>query len=174
MSSFSILVFNADGDTLRFELFAKTDHSGLESVVHGKITSIGGDSLFSWSKGPLEASINIRIADHKDAADWVLEWLRHLWPFGSLIEDLKIVAHHCINCSGSHAPAVMVHSRFPAGYPIVYKSDARCIIAASQQLLPGDVKLVVVFNTVAHSPAQFECNQEAEIANLALDAVQTM
>lgn len=173
MSSFSILVFNADSMVLRFALFEKPEGGALKSVVHGRVTDIGGDSTFEWNFNDMQAHIQVSISDHRDAADWVLEWLEHLWPLGSLLGGLHIVAHNCVDCAGSHASPAMIENRFRAGYPIAYSPDAHCIVAASQQRFPEDVKLVIVNGT--RRSADSDCAyEETRIAELALHAAEAV
>lgn len=175
MSSFSILVFNADGIVLKFALFEKPEAGTLKLVVHGRVTDIGGDSSFEWSFNQMQANIHLRVEDHRDAADWVLEWLEHLWPLGSLLEDLRIVAHCCVNCSGLHAPPVMIENRFQADYPIAYSPDAHCIVAASQHRFPEDVKLVIVNGTYGNSRLEADlAHEETRIAELAMGVAEAV
>lgn len=173
MSSLSILVFNADGMMLRFALFEKPQGNALKSVLHGRVTNIGGDSLFEWNFNDMQAHIQVRVSDHRDAADWVLEWLEHLWPLGSLLENVHIVAHNCVDCAGSHAPPVMIENRFRAGYPIIYSPDAHCMVAASQQRFPEDVKLVIVNGRNANPGPGCE-HEETRIAELAVEAAEAV
>lgn len=171
MCAFSILVLNAVGMSLHFELFEKTDADALRSIMHGRISHIGGRAQFVWNNNQVQARVAINVANHREAAEWVLEWLEYLWPLGSLIERLKIVAHHCVNCQG-HAPAVLVESRFQHERTVFYKSDAHCIISASREWFPEDIQLITVFH--ARNGGKTICSRQAalEIAGLALQAIQ--
>jgi acetate kinase len=170
MSAFSILVFNARGAELRFALFEAGVADALKPIVHGRVRDIGEHAVFEWRNNQLQTRIPVVINNQKDAVDWVLEWLEHLWPLGSLLDGLKVVAHYCVNCMSQHASAMLVdEKKLSAGCPVHKKADEQCGITASQHRFGRRVKVVVVFN---HNNASPEGDDEARIAELALDAVQ--
>lgn len=164
-----ILVFNTDHTTLKFGLFEKPATGVLKSVVHGKVSNIGGQSLFEWSNGNVDANIPVAISDLEDAADWVLHWLEHLWPLGSLLEGLKIVAHRCANCSRRSVSPVGVQGGGMLEQPVICEPDPRCIIGISRERFPDNVKFVALNNT-PDTTSLTGSNEESRIAQLALKA----
>lgn len=172
MPSFSILVFNTDGTTLRFELFDKCESGQLKSLMCGKITNIGGSSAFEWCDHRVGATLNIPVKDLKEATDWVLDWLEHLWPLGSLLDDLRVVAHHCVNCVSQKTPAVMREAKYESGGSLLYQPDPLCMIGTSRNRLPEHVKVIVVFNMKPENSSLRDANEEAQIADTALKALK--
>lgn len=171
MPSFSILVFNTDRSTLKFELFDKCEAGELKSIMCGKITNIGGSSTFEWCHHRAEGAVNILVRDLKNATDWVLDWLEHLWPLGSLLKDLRVVAHHCVNCVSLDATVVMRDGEFEVKQPFIYQPDPLCMIGTSRSRLPRHVKIIVVFNMKPESSSLSDTNEEVQIADTALRAL---
>ena len=162
-----ILVFNTYHTTLKFGLFEKPATGVLKSVVHGQVSNIGGQSLFEWSNGSVAANISVELSDLEDAADWVLHWLEHLWPLGSLLEGLKIVAHRCANCSiSSSSPTLIQGTLHPA-----IQSGAHCAVGISRERFPDDVVVVVVPAIESDQNELAGNDEEAWIARSALKAV---
>lgn len=93
MDTFSILVFNAGSSSLKFTLF----NDALKLIVGGTVSDIGGESSFVWGDGTVNANIYINIQSHEHAAEWILDWLQNLWPFGSLLRDVRVVAHRIVH-----------------------------------------------------------------------------
>ena len=93
MNAFSILVFNAGSSSLKFSLFSE----GLKLIVGGTMSDIGGESSFTWNEGKIQANIYINVQSHEHAAEWILDWLQNLWPFGSLLSDVRVVAHRVVH-----------------------------------------------------------------------------
>lgn len=163
-----ILVFNTDHTTLKFGLFEKPATGVLKSVVHGKVSNIGGQSLFEWSNGNVDANISVEICDLEDAAEWVLHWLEHLWPLGSLLEGLKIVAHRCANCSISSSSPTLIQG---ALHPAISQFGAHCAVGISRERFSEDIKVVVVPAIESAQNELADSDEEAQIARSALKAV---
>ncbi|HEU4709336.1 MAG TPA: hypothetical protein VFS17_08490 [Methylophilaceae bacterium] len=172
MPSFSILVFNTDRSTLKFELFDKCETGELKSIMCGKIKNIGGSSTFEWCNDRAKGAVNILVKDLKDATDWVLDWLEHLWPLGSLLEDLRVVAHHCVNCVSQNTSTFMRAGKYEPECPLIYQPDPLCMIGTSRNRLPEHVKVIVVFNMQPENSSLSDANEEAQIADTALKALK--
>ena len=97
MRAFSILVFNTGSSSLKFSLF----NEAMGLTVGGTVSNIGGESSFAWSDGAIQANIYINVRSHEHAVEWVLDWLQNLWPFGSLLRNVQVVAHRMVH-GGSH------------------------------------------------------------------------
>ena len=88
MLNFSILVFNAGSSSLKFAIYETQVAGDMRLVIRGVVSHIGVMASLHWSDGITGAHINVEAKNHQQAAEWVLDWLQHLWPFGSLLERL--------------------------------------------------------------------------------------
>lgn len=173
MKPISILVLNTDSANLKFELFEKRAIDTIKSIIHGKVSDIGGHSAFEWSNDIANANIRIKVSDLKDATDWVLDWLENLWPLGSLLSDLKVVAHHCVNCTTLNTPSILVADEYQHGRPVMYMPNPDCMIGRSRKRFSDDVKIIVVLNIKSGNAGSEEVNEEAKIAEMALEAASS-
>ncbi|MGZ8982633.1 MAG: acetate/propionate family kinase [Methylotenera sp.] len=153
METFSILVFNAGSSSLKFALFEDQATGPLKSIVRGTINNIGGISSLDWTDGTTHAHIFIEASNHEDAADWVLDWLQHLWPFGSLLDNIGLVAHRIVH-GGRHfcAPIVVaevVMAQLESLTPLapLHNANALAVMRASKKKFSRKVLTVAVFDT---------------------------
>lgn len=171
--AFSILVFNAYRENLGFELFAAHDHTPLESVIHGEVSDIGVRPSLEWKSAHAGAKEYIQAANYKVAAEWILDFLEDLWPFGSLLKDLGVVAYRCSYCSGElnqHA-LVMPPQRQSRDFP--YQPGSSCIVESSLERFGPEVKVVMIFKLSPEIVAQ-DGREERQIASMALKALDTI
>lgn len=101
MEPFSILVFNIGSSSLKFELFETSVNNDLQPVIKGIVNSIGELPMMDWNDGKTHTRIFVEANDHAEAAEWILDWLHNLWPFGSLLKNLGTVAHRIVH-GGNH------------------------------------------------------------------------
>ena len=144
---FSILVFNAGSSSLKFALF---DGRTLKLIVRGVVANIGGLSSLSWHYGITSASVNISAKQHEQAAQWVLDWLQNLWPFGSLLDNVGLVVHRIVH-GGSQffKPVMLTHKIMLQLSPLapLHNPQALAVINATQAMFTQKVVSFAVFDT---------------------------
>jgi acetate kinase len=150
VTPFSILVFNAGSSSLKFALF---DGLSLKMIVRGAVGGIGGLSSLDWSDGSTNAHVLIKANSHEDAANWVLDWLQHLWPFGSLLEDVSVVAHRIVHGGKNFRRPIIVTEKVMAQLdqlsPLapLHNPQAVAVMRTSQKTLSAQALTVAVFDT---------------------------
>lgn len=150
MSSFSILVFNAGSSSLKFSLF---DGQSLKLIVRGAVANIGGLSSLDWCYGTTSASVSIKAEHHVDAAHWILDWLQNLWPLGSLLGEVGVVAHRVVHGGKHFSRPVIVTDKVMAQLEQVsslaplHNPNALAVMRVSQELILKKVLSVAVFDT---------------------------
>jgi acetate kinase len=153
MEPASILVFNAGSSSLKFELFEVDSPREMKSIIRGTVGSIGGASSLNWSDGTTHARLLVDAADHTEAAEWVLDWLQHLWPFGSLLNNLNFVAHRIVHGGNSfYAPQlitekVMTQLEALTRLAPLHNPKALSVVRMSRAKLPSKVQMFAVFDT---------------------------
>lgn len=152
--SFSILVFNAGSSSLKFALF---DGLTLRLIVRGAVLDIGGLSSLDWRYGETSASVFIQTKCHEDAAHWVLDWLQNLWPFGSLLENVKVVAHRIVH-GGRHfskpvivTDKVLIQLEQLSSLAPLHNPQALAVMRSGQAILPKKSLTVALFDTAFFS-----------------------
>ena len=147
---FSILVFNAGSSSLKFALF---DGRTLKLIVRGVVSDIGGLSSLSWHYSITRASVSIPAKQHKEAAQWVLDWLQNLWPFGSLLDNVGLVVHRIVH-GGSQffKPMMLTHKsmlQLEQLSPLapLHNPQALAVINVTQAMLTQKVPSFAVFDT---------------------------
>ena len=147
---FSILVFNAGSSSLKFALF---DGRTLKLIVRGVVADIGGLSTLSWHYGITSASVSIPAKRHEEAAQWVLDWLQKLWPFGSLLDNVGLVVHRIVH-GGSQffKPVMLTHKIMLQLEPLsplapLHNPQALAVINATQAMFTQKVLSFAVFDT---------------------------
>jgi len=154
MNDFSILVFNTGSSSLKFSLFS----NALQPIVNGAVSDIGGESSFTWSDGSAQANIYISVRNHEYAAEWILDWLQNLWPFGSLLHDIRIVAHRVVHGGARFCmPTIVTEDVMgqldaQAHLAPLHNPQSLSVIRKSLEILSGNpltkhVLTVVVFDT---------------------------
>ena len=155
MDTFSILIFNAGKCSLKFTLLDRRAADSVKFMVEGCISDIGGKSSFSWTYGSIQSHIPVEISTHEEAAEWVLDWLQNLWPFGSLLNDLGLVAHQ-FDDGGKYfcAPVIVteaVMSRLEVLTPFATQHNAKVIgvLRTSRKIMTKNVLTIATFLTPA-------------------------
>lgn len=99
MIDFSVLLLKAGDHYLEFALFDGRVDNPLKSALRGTIDDIGSaSSSLRWNYAEIDACVLIQVANHEAAIEWVIDWLQNLWPFGSLIDQLCLIAHQVVDC----------------------------------------------------------------------------
>lgn len=154
MEPASILVFNAGSSSLKFDLFeVDTPSCEMKSIIRGTVGSIGGGSSLDWSNGTTNARVSVKASDHTEAAEWVLDWLQHLWPFGSLLSNLSLVAHRIVHGGNSfYTPQliteeVIVQLEALTRLAPLHNPQALSVVRVSREQLPSKVQMFAVFDT---------------------------
>jgi acetate kinase len=153
MEPFSILVFNAGSSSLKFELFENDASDDLKSIIRGKVVNIGGLSSLEWSDGTTRAEVLVEATDHAEAAEWVLDWLQHLWPFGSLLNDLSLVAHRIVHGGKSFCTPQLITEKVIMQLETLtrlaplHNPKALSVVRMCREILPSKVQMFAVFDT---------------------------
>lgn len=155
MDTFSILIFNVGKCSLKFTLLDRRAADSVKFMVEGCISDIGGKSSFSWTCGSVHAYIPVEISTHEEAAEWVLDWLQSLWPFGSLLSNLGLVAHQ-FDDGGKHfcAPVIVteeVMSRLDELTPFATQHNAKVlgVLRTSRKIMTKNVLTIATFLSTA-------------------------
>ena len=153
MLNFSILVFNAGSSSLKFAIYETQVAGDMRLVIRGVVSHIGVMASLHWSDGITGAHINVEAKNHQQAAEWVLDWLQHLWPFGSLLERLVMVAHRVVH-GGTffYSPVVIteqVLEKLDRLAPLapLHNPQAISVIRATQDKLHKNILMLAVFDT---------------------------
>lgn len=153
MLNFSILVLNAGSSSLKFALYEAQIAGGMRLVIRGAVTQIGAMATLHWNDGVTEAHFFVEAKDHQQAVEWVLDWMQHLWPLGSLLKRLVMVAHRIVH-GGTffYKPVVItedVIDKLNSITPLapLHNPQAISVIRATQQNLPAKMLMLAVFDT---------------------------
>lgn len=177
MDTFSILVFNAGNHSLKISLLDGYSANPLKSVIKGCISDIGGKSSFTWTYGSIHSNIPIEISTHEEAAEWVLDWLQNLWPFGSLLNDVNLVAHRFLDEDEVfHNPfivtdKVMSQLEKLTKFATLQNSKVIAVLQISQKKFARKALTVATFDTAISLAAQIhDTNLEYSVATEANEA----
>ena len=153
MLNFSVLVFNAGSSSLKFALYETKVAGDMRLVIRGVVSHIGAMASLYWNDGTTGAHIIVEAKNHQQAAEWVLDWLQHLWPFGSLLERLMLVAHRVVH-GGTffYNPVVIteqVMAKLDSLTPLapLHNPQAISVIRATQEKLHEKLLMLAVFDT---------------------------
>lgn len=153
MEHLSILIFNAGSSSLKFELFKNNSNNDLQSVIRGKVNDIGGLSIMDWDDGETHAQIFVEAANHAQAANWILDWLQNLWPFGSLLDHLDIVAHRIVHGGNTFFSPQLITDKVLAQLEELtrlaplHNPNALAVMRVTREMLPRNVQMFAVFDT---------------------------
>jgi len=167
MDTFSILVFNAGNHSLKFSLLDGYSADPLKSVIKGCISDIGGNSSFNWTYGSIHSSISIEISTHEEAAEWVLDWLQNLWPFGSLLTDVNLVAHRFVDSGKLFRDPLIVTDKVMSRlesltrFATLHNSKVIAVLQISQKKFARKALTVATFDTaISHAVQIHDTNLE--------------
>ncbi len=152
MKNFSVLVFQASEQRLEFSLLGIGTDQLFKSLIKGAIINIGGLSIFTWRYGNIHARIFIASCDHQMATEWVLGWLHHTWPLGSLLDDVHLVVHRFVHQSErSCSPMVVTENMMCILDDLIPFAETHnaCVISTlktSWELLSGKVFTIATFH----------------------------
>lgn len=149
----SMLVFNAGSSSLKFSLYDGLQNGLLKSIVKGTVNNIGAMASLDWSDGNTTAHIYIEASNHESAAEWVLDWLHSLWPFGSLLTNVGLVAHRIVyGGSNFSAPIVVTEKELLQLEALcelapLHNPQAMMVIRVALRKINHPVFTVAVFDT---------------------------
>lgn len=149
----SVLVFNTGSSSLKFALFDELPDGSYKVIVRGAVNDIGGKPLFSWTDGITSAHILTKAINHESAVEFVLDWLQNLWPFGSLLDGVRVVAHRIIHGGKHFSAPVIVTEKVMAKFEkltflaSLHNTQAISVIRACQKKFPNKVLTIAVFDT---------------------------
>lgn len=89
----SILVFNSGSSSLKFRLFDILNKHPLQSLVHGKVSSLGAQARCVWNVDGVDHSATHAIHNHQQAAEWVMSCLQDL----DLARSIKAIGHRVVH-----------------------------------------------------------------------------
>lgn len=153
MPTAAMLVFNAGSSSLKFTLYDGLQLGRLKLILKGKVRNVGGMSSLDWSDGNTTASIFIEASNHETAAEWVLDWLHSLWPFGSLLTNVGLVAHRIVHGGSYFSTAtvitekVMLQLENLGQLAPLHNPQAMMVIRAATKKLKSQALNVAVFDS---------------------------
>ena len=89
----SILVFNSGSSSLKFQILDILDKHPLQSLVRGKVSSLGAQARCAWNVGGVDHGASRAIHNHQQAAEWVISCLQDL----DLVQSIKAIGHRVVH-----------------------------------------------------------------------------
>jgi acetate kinase len=152
-ASAAMLVFNAGSSSLKFTLYDGLQSRRLKLTLRGTVRNIGGISSLDWSDGNTNTSIFIEASNHESAAEWVLDWLHSLWPFGSLLTNVGLVAHRIVHGGLNFSLPTVITERVMLQLEALgqlaplHNPQAMMVILAAKKKLKSQALAVAVFDS---------------------------
>lgn len=149
----AMLVFNAGSSSLKFTLYDGFQLGRLKSILRGTVRNIGGMTSLDWSDANTHASIFIEASNHESAAEWVLDWLHNLWPLGSLLTPVGLVAHRFVHGGRYFSAPIVVTEKVLlqlenlSELAPLHNPQAMMVIRATKKKLKSQALAVAVFDT---------------------------
>jgi len=141
----SILTINGGSSSIKFALYEIKD--SLLQLLSGKIENIGNENpqlSFTNIISGQKSSIEIKVVDHDDAANYLVDWLEKQEGFISV----KAIGHRIVHG--------MKHTE-PEPITTALLDDLKKITAYDSEHLPGEIKLIEVFRNRFPALAQIAC-----------------
>ena len=128
----SVLTINGGSSSIKFALYRVAEP--LKRGLHGTIDRIGlsGTNLTFISDGKPSASRKLTTANHKSAADFLIEWLEVQPDFASV----KAVGHRVVHGMKHTAPEIVTEKLL---------TELRRISPNDPDHLPGEIELIETF-----------------------------
>lgn len=152
MKKFSVLIFKASDKRLEFSLLRIGTNQRFDSRISGAIINIGELSIFTWTYGSIHARIFVETCNHQMATVWLLDWLHHTWPMGSLLDDVHLVVHRFVHQSTHPCLPMVVTERvmnmLDVLIPLAETHNACMIktLKTSWEVLSGKVFTIATFH----------------------------
>lgn len=153
MPTTSILVFNAGSSSLKFTLYDRLKLGSLKLVVKGTVSNIGAMPSLDWNDGNTKGRIFIDASNHESAAEWVLDWLHSLWPFGSLLNNVGLIAHRFVHGGRYFSRPIIVTGKVMhqlenlSQLAPLHNLQVMRVIQATKKKLRSQALTVAVFDT---------------------------
>ncbi len=141
----SILTINGGSSSIKFSLY-KIENP-LKQMFYGQLENIGSaNAKLSFNNSITEQKncISIKAADHKEAVDYLIDWLEKQEGFDSI----KAVGHRIVHG--------MKHTRPELVTPALLK-ELKKISAYDPDHLPEEIKLVEIFRKRYPAFRQIAC-----------------
>lgn len=147
------MVFNAGSSCLRFALFEESANGRCYALIKGAVNHIGCNAEFIWRHGGRTSQMLIDMPDYEYATEWILDWGRCLWPLGTLIKDIVMVAHRFVYGGGFFSGPVLVDNptinKLESLVPISpgQTAHALSVLKATQRHFSKNIPIIAVFDT---------------------------
>ena len=89
----TILVLNSGSSSLKFQLLDIVDKNSLQSLVRGKVSSLGAQARCVWNVDGVDHSASLAIHNHQHAAEWIMSCLQDL----DLARSIKAIGHRVVH-----------------------------------------------------------------------------
>ena len=89
----TILVLNSGSSSLKFQLFNILNKHLLQSLVRGKVSSLGTQARCVWNVGGVDHGASRAVHNHQHAAEWVMSCLQDL----DLARSIKAIGHRVVH-----------------------------------------------------------------------------
>ncbi|MDP2248412.1 MAG: hypothetical protein Q8J65_09800, partial [Nitrosomonadales bacterium] len=148
-----IMVFNAGSSSLKFARFQESASGNCFALIHGAVSHIGSNAEFIWRHGDRISQKLIDVHDYEYATEWILDWISHLWPLGTLINDIVMVAHRFVDGGGFFNDPVIVDNptidKLESLIPISPNQTPHALSAlkVTQRHFSKSIPTVAVFDT---------------------------
>jgi acetate kinase len=140
----SILMINGGSSSIKFALY-QVDKS-LKRKLHGKIDRIGlsGTNLIFIANGKPQTTRKIAVADHKSAANSLIDWLEKQNGF----ESVRAVGHRVVHGMKHTEPEIVTRKLL---------DELRRISPNDSDHLPGEIELIEMFRQRHPKLPQLAC-----------------
>ena len=140
----SILMINGGSSSIKFALY-QVDKS-LKRKLHGKIDRIGlsGTNLIFIANGKPQTTRKIAVADHKSAANSLIDWLEKQNGF----ESVRAVGHRVVHGMKHTEPEIVTRKLL---------DELRRISPNDPDHLPGEIELIEMFRQRHPKLPQLAC-----------------
>lgn len=148
-----ILVFNSGSSSLKFKIYRERADGELESFTQGALTHLGRTAQWTWREEEKSEHGYAELADHSDAARFVLERLHA----SGLAATLDAVGHRVVHGGDLFRAPVALDDETLARLHTVtdlaplHNPLALQVIGACRGVLGTRVPMVAVFDTAFHA-----------------------
>lgn len=149
----TLLVFNSGSSSLKFRTYRRTANDTFQPDIAGAITRIGRHASWRWKTPQLETEGHADLADHAQAAGWVLTRLRA----EKTAPPIEAVGHRVVHGGETFTtPALLtaenlvqleaISSLAPLHNPLALQ-----VIHLCRNTLGAQLPMVAVFDTAFHA-----------------------
>ncbi len=140
-----ILTINGGSSSIKFSLYQ--DDDAIVQLLYGMVESIGSDNVkmaFTISDTSQKHTVDIKASNLEEAANFLIDWLEKQHDF----HDVKAIGHRIVHGMEHTAP-----ERITAGL----LDELKAISAFDPEHLPGEIKMIEIFNERYPDKAQVAC-----------------